>query len=528
MIMSNLYGASDDYECTTPHLVLDLQQHVFLNIMTGTKEIKSVAIIGAGAAGAITTAAFVAENHFERIRVFERRGTAGGTWIYDPAPSPGLEIHPGRLPTEVDLPLAIPDQLPTIEAPSRQERFEKTPVYDSLTTNVPDIAMSFSDLPFAYGPFVPHYVPRQYIENYFSSRRLDSYLSLNTTVEDVSRIPSKERKDRWKLTLRKFDAIRNVDVWWEEEFDAVVFANGHYSVPFIPEVKGLSEYNKIFPGRVVHSKYYRSPSVYRGKNVLVIGNSASGHDVTNELVHHVNQPVHQSRRTPSRWEGNSPPEGIDWKPIIKEYLPSGRIIFEDDTYLDNIDTVIYGTGYKASFPFWNEKANGRPFWDYKRNKLVNVYWHTFLQDFPTLGIVGVPRVLTFRSFEYQAIALARLFSGRNTSPLPPLREQQKWETEREALVVKEKRNFHDIPWESGETLDWLDGLYRIAGLQTLHGEGRNPPALGKDVIWAIENIRKYPEPDKGKKENSTPRGSAAENDWVVVERAHAKDLLGFI
>jgi cation diffusion facilitator CzcD-associated flavoprotein CzcO len=59
--------------------------------------IKSVAIIGAGAAGslphnfvgaiiyldlsgAITAAAFAAEDLFEVIRVFERRETPGGTW----------------------------------------------------------------------------------------------------------------------------------------------------------------------------------------------------------------------------------------------------------------------------------------------------------------------------------------------------------------------------------------------------------------------------------------------------------------
>lgn len=33
-----------------------------------------------GFAGAITAAALKAENYFERIRVFERRETAGGTW----------------------------------------------------------------------------------------------------------------------------------------------------------------------------------------------------------------------------------------------------------------------------------------------------------------------------------------------------------------------------------------------------------------------------------------------------------------
>lgn len=35
--------------------------------------------------GAVTAAAFAAENYFEKIRVFERRESAGGTW-YLPSP----------------------------------------------------------------------------------------------------------------------------------------------------------------------------------------------------------------------------------------------------------------------------------------------------------------------------------------------------------------------------------------------------------------------------------------------------------
>jgi len=76
---------------------------------------------------------------------------------------------------------------------------------------------------------VPHHIPRLYLENYFSSHKLDSYLVLNTTVEDVSKLSG----DRWKLILRKYDPSQHVDVWWQEQFDFLVIANGHYSVPFV-------------------------------------------------------------------------------------------------------------------------------------------------------------------------------------------------------------------------------------------------------------------------------------------------------
>lgn len=291
----------------------------------------------------------------------------------------------------------------------------------------------------------------------------------------------------------------------------------------MPSVPGLELYLKKFPGRVVHSKYYRSPQIYSSKRVLIIGNSASGHDVTNDLLQFAQSPVYQSRRSKSRWDGDEPPSGIKWKPVIKEFKENGSILFEDGTYLDDIDFVIYCTGYKPSFPFWNAKMNGRPLWDYESDRLINVYWHTFFHDFPTLGIVGLPRALTFRSFEYQAIALARLFSGRNADQLPSIEEQKAWEAKRAEVSKKEKRRFHDVQWETGETFEYLDVLFRIAGLGTLRGEGRIPPVLGEDLIWAIEHLRKYPEP--GKDQEATVE--LPDSDWVMV-RDHPKDLLAFI
>jgi cation diffusion facilitator CzcD-associated flavoprotein CzcO len=41
---------------------------------------RRVAVIGAGPAGAIATDALAREQIFEKIRVFDRRPVAGGTW----------------------------------------------------------------------------------------------------------------------------------------------------------------------------------------------------------------------------------------------------------------------------------------------------------------------------------------------------------------------------------------------------------------------------------------------------------------
>jgi hypothetical protein len=269
--------------------------------------------------------------------------------------------------------------------------------------------------------------------------------------------------------------------------------------------------------------------VYSSKKMLIIGNSASGHDLTWDLLSAAQLPVYQSRRSKSRWDGDKPPAGIAWKRVIKEYHLSGRIVFEDGTYLDDIDHVIYCTGYRVSFPFWNEKKNGRPLWDYEAGKLIRTYWHTFFQDFKTLAILGMPRVLTFRSFEYQAIAVARLFSGRNSSSLPCEEEQRTWEDERAKKTKNEGRKFHDILWESGETKEWLDRLFQIAGLGTLLGEGRVPPVLGKELIRALEHIKKYPEPEHHDSGGGNIDEDSSENggEWVLVPKTR-KDLLSFI
>ncbi|EME39759.1 hypothetical protein DOTSEDRAFT_74608 [Dothistroma septosporum NZE10] len=382
--------------------------------------------------------------------------------------------------------------------------------------------MSFTDISFPYGPFVPHHVPKQYIENYFSWHATDSFLVLNTTLEDLVRLP----KDRWRLVLRKHDASRKVDEWWEEDFDAVILANGHYSVPFIPEVPGLEAYLHRYPGRVEHSKIYRTPKAYSGQRVVVIGNSASGCDVVRQLLLNpeVRRPIYNSRRSQGRCDGKKPEPGVVWLPVISEFRSDGSILFADGTLLDHVDKVIYCTGYKASYPFWDSSKNGRPLYDYAADRIINNYQHTFIRDFPTLAFIGFPRVLTFRSFEYQAIAVARLWSNRNTRPLPQIADQRLWEKDRAQVTRAERKRFHQIDWDDGETMDWFRWLFEFAGLPQLEGHGRCPPVLDIRTRWAIEHIKKY----HGQRGAgcSEVQDSRDDDEWEVVE-PH-RDSLSFL
>ena len=47
----------------------------------------------------------------------------------------------------------------------------------------------------------------------------------------------------------------------------MVVSTGHFSVPFIPEYKGMNS----FPGRIMHSHDFRDAEEFRNKNVIVLG-----------------------------------------------------------------------------------------------------------------------------------------------------------------------------------------------------------------------------------------------------------------
>lgn len=216
--------------------------------------------------------------------------------------------------------------------------------------------------------------------------------------------------------------------------------------------------------------------------------------------------------------------------MIIEYRSDGTILFSDGSIIRDIDKVIYCTGYKPSYPFWNERTNGRSLYSYEHDRLINTYQHTLFNDFPTLAIIGLPRVLTFRSFEYQAIAVSRLWASRNSFPLPSVLEQKDWEQDRIALVGKQGRRFHQIDFDTGETMEWFRWLFELAGLPTVDGHGRCPPVLGEATRWALKHIRKYPEPfPDGHYIGNEVDDLKDATEWLVIEEAKSqKDSLFFI
>jgi cation diffusion facilitator CzcD-associated flavoprotein CzcO len=196
-------------------------------------------------------------NHFDTCR------------LYDPKP----DVFPApvsKRPTANQ----PPSQIPTFAPPIGEDPGARTGIYDTLDSNVGAEVMAFTHTPFpkqnsadsvrrygAHNPTRPYQVIERYIEDGFKDYR--HLLSLNTTVEKVEKVDQE-----WILTLRKSDepyAAQKQDYWWQEKFNAVVVATGHYTVPYIPAIWGIDEAVKALPHKFEHSKSFRSPDDYVGK-----------------------------------------------------------------------------------------------------------------------------------------------------------------------------------------------------------------------------------------------------------------------
>lgn len=115
-------------------------------------------------------------------------------------------------------------------------------------------------------PFRHWTVMREYVARLFARHGYDSLVSYGTSVERCEK-----RDGEWVLTLRREEAedkeggSAGTDLWWEERFDAVVVASGHFNVPWIPQVEDLDEFERSRPGSVLHSKMFRGRDQFRGK-----------------------------------------------------------------------------------------------------------------------------------------------------------------------------------------------------------------------------------------------------------------------
>ena len=211
---------------------------------------------------------------------------------------------PRQLPTRPDQTI-FPKKPPQLVSPSAEDVTARTAIYDALDSNVGAKAMAFTHTEFPLinsasstrhlghsNPTRPFRVVKRYLEDVF--KHYLHLASFNTTVVDLRKIG-----DKWRLTLRQsghfFDGSPK-DYWWQEEFDAVVVASGHYTVPFVLDIKGLDEAATIHPSKFEHSKSFRALDDYVGQKVVVVGGNISAADLVADLYAIVKGPLELSQR----------------------------------------------------------------------------------------------------------------------------------------------------------------------------------------------------------------------------------------
>ena len=205
---------------------------------------KKIAVIGAGPAGLITAHVLI-EAGFD-VTLFERRECLGGSWALQnlseiPDVRSGLShIHSAAFPT--------------------------------LKTNFPKSVMEIWDFPYPTG--TPVYPSREQICNYLESFAEQSNLMKKIRFQHqlvgLEQTESSLEQRYWKVLTKPVN---------NEIFSGVVFCNGRYSTPAIPEIPGLTD----FTGKLEHSVSYREPEYYRDKRVAVMGTGPSGEDISREI-----------------------------------------------------------------------------------------------------------------------------------------------------------------------------------------------------------------------------------------------------
>ena len=152
-------------------------------------------------------------------------------------------------------------------------RYSDTAAHVNLHSNLPPSIMAFSQEPIPqvlsertlsqHGPTSPfrhRETIRQWVEDIFVRNSNAHLVQYNTTVELAEKVGSE-----WVLTLRECAPGDTTNKWGQERFDSLVVATGHYNVPFIPDIPGLVEYEKRFPGSVRHTKHYGSADEFKNK-----------------------------------------------------------------------------------------------------------------------------------------------------------------------------------------------------------------------------------------------------------------------
>ncbi len=397
---------------------------------------RSVAVIGAGAAGLVTAWECLRAGH--AATVFERSRRVGGLWVYEDR-------------TETD---------PLGQAP--EERIHGS-LYASLRTNLPRDLMAFDGYTFdsaggghdGWPRYPGHAQVLEYLERFAADRDLLRRIRFCQRVRSV-----RPDGEAWRVD--------------GEPFDAVAVCNGHFAEPLVPHLPGL----ETFRGLALHSHNYRRSQPFAGMRVVVLGSSVSGAELAGALAD-VAASVHFSGRAFPGTQPAARRRRISRCPPVVT-VEREAVVLSNGERIDGVDAILFCTGYRYRFPFL-PPALARV----RNNSVRGLYRQLVSIERSTLAFVGLPfRIVPFPFFQRQARWFARMLAGG--FPLPD-RTGRRRDHAAEIRTLRSagvrERHFHKME----ETqFDYLDGLAHQCGDEPV-------PAWFRD-LWSEHkaNTRAHP------------------------------------
>ena len=314
-------------------------------------------------------------------------------------------------------------------------------MYRYLWSNGPKECLEFADYTFEqhFGRPIPSYPPRAVLTDYIKGRvEASGARKFCKFLHSAHWVAYNESKDNFSVTMRDLSNASLVT----EEFDYVVVATGHFSVPNVPHFDGFDTYN----GRLLHAHDYRDAREFAGMDVLIIGTSYSAEDIASQCHKYGAKSLTISHRTAPT--GFHWPESFEEVPLLT-HVDRKQAYFKDGSS-KNIDAIILCTGYLHHFPFMDEDL---------RLKTTNRMWTPDLyqgviwQKNPKVMYLGMQdQYYTFNMFDVQAWYVRDVIMGR--IQLPSYEEMQKdsqaW-LDREATL----ENYEDEIWFQGDYVQTL-------------------------------------------------------------------------
>ena len=262
-------------------------------------------------------------------------------------------------------------------------------MYRYLWSNGPKECLEFADYSFDehFKQPIPSFPPREVLYDYILGRakkaNIKKYIKFNTTITQA-----KFNGNQFEVSaLNKIDNTIS-----SNNYDYLVVASGHFSIPYIPEYKGM----KSFPGRILHSHDFRDAEEFRNKDVVVLGSSYSAEDIALQCYKYGAKSVTIGYR--------NNPMGFKWPEGMKEVhyldrLEGNKAIFKDG-HEQNADAIILCSGYLHHFPFLDESLKLKT-----GNRLypTKLYKGVVWQDNHRLMYLGMQdQFHTFNMFDCQA------------------------------------------------------------------------------------------------------------------------------